>query len=113
MNRRGMTLIELAVAIAVALVLYLGLAGQVDALRRMQHLAATKLAAREAAALAARRWLADPTPETRRLLEERGLPGWTVRLERAGDAGLPGVARWRVRVASPAGADAVEVVVRD
>ena len=73
MSRRGLTLVEMAVAIAVALTLYLALAGQMDALHRMQRMAATKLAAREAAALAARRWLADPSPETRRTLEMYGI----------------------------------------
>ena len=116
-RRRGISLVEVAVAIAVASLLAIALDGQLDQLHRVQALLAARLPARQAAATVARRLLADPSPAARRALEAGGLPDYTVRLERSPDEPAPGVHLWRVHVAPRTAArfasDTVEVLLRD
>lgn len=113
--RRGWTLVELAVAIAVGCWLFVAVDRQMDQQRAMVRLMDAKLAARLAAAQAARQILADPAAVAG--LTERGLPGFTIGVSRLGSAGAPGVSYVRIvaRARPPAAPawDEVEVVVRD
>ena len=109
--RRGLTLVEAAVATAVGVTLYLALDAQLDQQRRMLHLVEGKVAARQVAAVEARRLLV--LPHAREQLERDGLDGYRVRCEELGPAGLAGAVLWRVSVERPGQpGDAVEVVVR-
>lgn len=98
-----MTVLEVLVATAVTVWMFLAIDGHLDQQAAMVRLMEAKLAARQAAAGAARHLLAGAKPAA---------PGYAVRVEPLGAAG-PGVARVRVVATAGTTSDAVEVVVRE
>lgn len=98
-----MSVIEVLAAAAIACWLFLAIDGHLDQQAAMVRLMEAKLAARQAAARAARLLLAGAKPAA---------AGYEIRVERLG-AAAPGVAHVRVHAVAPACSDSVEVVVRE
>ena len=104
--RRGLTVIEVTVAAAIGCWLFLAMDTHLDQQAAMIRLLEAKLAARQAAATAARRLLSNPAAPP------GAVAGFQICVEPLGPAGVPGISRLRVTASGPA-SDSVEVVVRD
>jgi hypothetical protein len=108
--RRGMSIVEMAVAIAVAVTLYIALETLLAQQRKLVAFAQHRMAIREAAVAVARELIADPDAVER--LEREGSGALAVQVALAPLEGQ-GARLARVTVTGPRGSDTVQVVLRE